>query len=388
MPTANLAADGGLSDVINLINLVKSPGNSSTTTSNNINTDTQHALLDSILSGSTAIPGLAAVSQGQKTAGLYGSTINQQLTNDLLARSTAAIAEKNSSSTVSKHQAPTFSGKDLAVMFAASGLKKVLGPSFKGLADKTGISDVGDKLADSLGLGANSSLDSGATNLFAGDAAAYDSAATTGIASSLDVGAGAGIADIAGLTSLDSAAAAGTGADIAGSTALTEGGADVAGLTALDSAASAGTDIALTAGVTGAGEAAAGGGLLDGLAAVASEAAPAAVAWVICTHLNSVGLLEDTLYEASWKRAAELSPQTIKGYHFWAIPLTRQLRKSEYLTKIFGYLAKSRCEYLLGNKRIWGWLSVIIGEPICTFIGRNIPAEKVEDWKELYHVGN
>lgn len=441
MAGAALPADGGLSDVMNLLTLVKSPGDTTSTTKNTVDPAGQKALLDSILTGNTALPGLATISQGQKTAGMYNSSTNTQLTNDLLARATAEIAAKNNTQSTTQHKAPAFNGKQLLTMFAASGAKKLLGPSFKGLADKTGISNIGDKLANSLGLGTSSDLGMsavspisealspaaldassavadtlggnlldgvGLTSLDSFGATALDEGATnlfadTGLGTALSAGAESGAADVAGFTALDSAAAGegGLAADGISSigaatpwTALAVAGAadlgqDISGGDSSqlwgDAIGGLGTGDIIKGFETGnafdsvnpLGE-----GLLSSIGINTKDGS-----WVICTHLNNVGILSDDLYSASARRIQYLSRETLAGYHLWAIPVTRRLRiGSPALTKFFGYLAKSRCEYLLGHKRVWGWLSVILGEPICTLIGtvamkrnKNIP-----DWKELY----
>jgi hypothetical protein len=453
-----LPADGGLSDVMNLLTLVKSPGDSTSTTKNTVDATGQKALLDSILTGNTSLPGLASVAQGQKSAGLYNSSVNTQLTNDLLTRATAEIAAKNSTQSTTQHKAPMFNGKQLLTMFAASAAKKALGPTFKGLADKTGLSDIGDKLANSLGLGPGGAA--GGSTAVAPisetlSPAALDASSAVADTVGTNLLDGIGIAtgesavgtgtDVAGLEALDSAAASeGTGALAGiGTAGAAESGADVAGLTALDSAAAAegGSAVAGEGGSALLGEAGSvapwaalavyggldvahdikqgdsdvlwadalgglgtgdivdalkqGGGVDNIIANSAGPAAPlvqniedtAGKAWVICTQLNSVGLLDDELYQASAERVSYLSQEVLAGYHYWAIPVTKKLRAgSPILTKLFSYLAKSRCEYLLGKPRVWGWLSVILGEPICAAIGsyalkrnKNIP-----DWKELY----
>lgn len=60
-----------------------------TTESEDVSPEKALALLEKLLSSTQ---GLAAVSSGQKVAGLYDSTVSQQLTNDLLSQSTADIA--------------------------------------------------------------------------------------------------------------------------------------------------------------------------------------------------------------------------------------------------------------------------------------------------------
>lgn len=68
----------------------------STTESEEVSPEKAKALLDQLLSGTN---GLAQLVSGQKAAGVYDSTTNLQLTNDLLARSTASIASLSSKKT-------------------------------------------------------------------------------------------------------------------------------------------------------------------------------------------------------------------------------------------------------------------------------------------------
>lgn len=51
------------------------------------------ALLKSILEGTSGIPGLASVAKGEKQSGMYNTTVNTQLINDLLTRSTGEVAK-------------------------------------------------------------------------------------------------------------------------------------------------------------------------------------------------------------------------------------------------------------------------------------------------------
>jgi hypothetical protein len=49
-----------------------------------------------------SVNGLAATQQGQKSSGLYNSTVNQQLTNDLLARTAGQVAALSSKKTTTQ----------------------------------------------------------------------------------------------------------------------------------------------------------------------------------------------------------------------------------------------------------------------------------------------
>lgn len=66
------------------------------TTSESVSPDAVNAVVKSILEGNQ---GLAAVSSGQKKAGMYNSSTNMMLTNDLIARAAAEGAKLNKTST-------------------------------------------------------------------------------------------------------------------------------------------------------------------------------------------------------------------------------------------------------------------------------------------------
>lgn len=99
----------GLSSVQELYDMIngKSTTNSGGTTTQDGGTTTKtesagisqegmNAMLQSALSNTN---GLAAISQGQRTAGGYGSSVNTMLTNDLLTRTASQIAQNNMSKT-------------------------------------------------------------------------------------------------------------------------------------------------------------------------------------------------------------------------------------------------------------------------------------------------
>lgn len=372
MATAPIANVDSMGNFTSLLNLFKGSGTTTSSTSSNISSQGINAILQQALGSAQ---GLSAVAGGQRSAGLYNSSTNQLLIDDLLTRTSGELAKQQAGTTTRQKTGAQFNPTSLLGILAA---QKLLGPSLKTLADKTGINGIGDKINSAIfGDGGSADVGSGAVSTESAlgpyeGGAALDSAASS---TAVDIGSTAALtgidgaaiagggADVAGLTALDSAAASDVGgaaiAAGAGEAAAGAGAADVAGLAAADSAASS--------------------GILDGLVAAAPEAA---AAWVICTELNRQGLLNDQLYEASAQRALQLSQEVMSGYHWWAIPTTRAVRKYKYLAKFFSYLANSRCEYLLGTFRIWGWLSVVVGEPICGFLGSHLTSQP--NWKELY----
>lgn len=81
-----------------------SGGTNTTTTSTSTSQAAVDATVKAILEGTN---GLASVSSGQRTAGLYGSSTNQLLTNDLVTRAAAEGAKLNSTTTQTAVTAPT-----------------------------------------------------------------------------------------------------------------------------------------------------------------------------------------------------------------------------------------------------------------------------------------
>jgi hypothetical protein len=80
-------------------------GSTSTTTiKNDVSPDAVNALVKSILEGTN---GLAAVSAGQRNAGLYNSSTNQLLVNDLATRTAGEAAKLNTSQTTTQVKGPS-----------------------------------------------------------------------------------------------------------------------------------------------------------------------------------------------------------------------------------------------------------------------------------------
>ena len=392
MAGEQIAKSDPVADITNLLSLVK--GKSSTTTSSsNISDEGVNALIQQILGGSQ---GLAAIASGQKGAGLYNSTTNQQLTNDLIARTSGEVAKAKAGTTTKTTQAAPISGGNILSLIASLGAgkalsaggKKVMGSKL-GQTVAANTAAAGEVLTGSTSIPLSSFVEANSTADPLGaliTSQGWSPGAAAG-GKSAALGTGAGLAGVGGAVDASGAL---VGATEVGDL-LTAANATADPLGAF--IGSLGYDVSAGA---GAGSAA---GSLVGAAEIGSEAAgiagategasllellpeaAAVVGWVICTELNRQGRLSNELYEASWKRAATLSPEVMQGYHFWAIPLTRKLRTSRVLSSIFGYLAKSRCEYLLGKTRVWGWLSVKLGEPLCGWIGRKVSKQ---DWKVLY----
>lgn len=136
-------------------------GTTTTTTSTNTDPKAVQAVVDSILQGTN---GLAAVSSGQRSAGLYGSSTNQLLTNDLIARTAAEAAKLNQSTTqttVRPDQTTTTvnsGGQTTTSNQATNKQAPVSGGMLKGAAGVIGAlqllpKDVKDAVVSGLGFG-------------------------------------------------------------------------------------------------------------------------------------------------------------------------------------------------------------------------------------------
>ena len=340
---ANIQQNDSTGQLASILSLIK--GSSQTTsTGGNLSTQQVQSLIQGLL-GSTQ--GLAAVSSGQKSAGVYGSSTNSLLTNDLLSRITTQVAGQNAGTTSTTKKNPQFGGQDLLTLLAIQGGQKLLGPSLKKAGNP--LDDLGNQLADSL---FGSTTSSGP----AGIGAATDASGNV-------VGAGSAALDQLG----------------GDTTAYSVGGAGAAA--GASDAALADASYSTAATTEGVGTAAEGASWLDSIATAAPEAA---AAWVVCTELRAQGRLSDSLYAASALRALELSPTLMRGYHFWAIPLTRLMRRSPRLSSILAPIAAARCRYIMGWSSPVGWLTVAAGEPFCTLIGHCLPKSRGTNWKRLY----
>jgi hypothetical protein len=109
---------------------------------------------------------------------------------------------------------------------------------------------------------------------------------------------------------------------------------------------------------------------------------------VICTHFYRKGMLD----RASWRADLEfthryLSPATVRGYQFWAIPYVRLMRRSRLAERIMYPIAKYRAAelaYRMGittKGSLLGKFFRLTIEPICFCIGCVVGEQ---DWRSLW----
>lgn len=470
---------------------------SSITQTDSISSDGLNALLQHILESNS---GLAQVASGEKGAGLYNSSTNQLLINDLLTRAAGEVQSRNTTRTVtSNHKAPIGS-KVGNVLSSAAALKsgyEAINKFSKGALGKK-VDSAYDYVQDQLFGTGSSPTAGGSTGSFSSGSSVNTSGGLGNIGSGVSIGSG-GIDSIianttAGLNSADAFAAllnngaitstasptlsitggtvggtalfaptasagygfdafAGSGytfgADTAASLGLSTGtsGAAAGGFGA-DTAASLGISEGAS-GASGASAGAGAGGAVfanyiplvaaaiektdelgndDSVRNVLNDIDPGgqatnlvydvfthpenalsnfednfkesvqplvdlgssianAVGWVICTELKQQGELSPKIYFSAAKHFLALPEETKRGYHWWAIPVTRAIRRGGFsgriLKKIFTRIARSRISYLNGDSTASvGKFTCKVIEPLCNWIGRKL--SKRPEWEKLY----
>lgn len=111
---------------------------------------------------------------------------------------------------------------------------------------------------------------------------------------------------------------------------------------------------------------------------------------VICTHFYRKGMMSREVWRADMEYTFNyLSPATVRGYQYWAIPYVKLMRVSPLAEKIMYPLMMARAEelaYKMGvlEKSNWfGKLVRLVFEPICFTIGLFVGEQ---DWKSLWNI--
>ena len=171
----SIATPGGIQT---LLNIFKGTPGSTTTSSNQVSLATQQALLQKeLISGTSGIQGLAAISQGQKSAGMYNSTVNAMLTNQLLAQSASDVAALSSTHTSTTAGIPQASAsKTIGTALGSALIGNLVG---KGVSAVTGGTAT-DAILGMLGLGTTALSSKGIADLMSSNQEAVTNAGTAG----------------------------------------------------------------------------------------------------------------------------------------------------------------------------------------------------------------
>lgn len=371
----------------NLLGQVRGSSQTQTTTGGTT-TQTQQTNLDQtaidrmiqqMLSGQG---GQAAISGAARGSGLYDSTTERQLLNDLNARVAGEVAQRSAPTVTTTEREPTVTtveqpGMGLSGLVAPLAIASVGKPIMESLAGitrglgnsatsgaSTGISlgDVtaGPNLGSSLGTSLGGGLAAGLGNIISGGAAESAGGLLGGALGSLDDFAStsfsAALPDIGG-TALSSVL---QGTPIGPMLNLFSNP-DAMNLTSFGSAAIA----PLIAGLGPVGAAIAPvlpilGSVLGGIS-------------VVCTALQKRGLLDKTQYDKGQEYLSKLHFRTINGYYIWGVPLARQIDKGNKIAIAIALpFARQRTALLAGSpayRNPLGLVTKYIGEPACYALG-------------------
>lgn len=113
---------------------------------------------------------------------------------------------------------------------------------------------------------------------------------------------------------------------------------------------------------------------------------------VICTYFYGKGLIEKDLWRADLEFTRDhLSGQMVRGYHFWAIPYVRLMRRSKIAENIMLPIARSRAvelAYQMGVQDKGSVLGKIVRltlEPLSFVIGAFVSEQ---DYEALWNNDN
>ena len=104
-------------------------------------------------------------------------------------------------------------------------------------------------------------------------------------------------------------------------------------------------------------------------------------ATVICTELHRQGFMSDEIREADerfGRMISETSPETMLGYHYWAIPIVNLMQKSRLFTRIVWTVAKPWAYHMayemgsLEKDNLLGKVLMKVGAFISKAIGKSI----------------
>ncbi|WP_135078616.1 hypothetical protein [Terasakiella sp. SH-1] len=111
----------------------------------------------------------------------------------------------------------------------------------------------------------------------------------------------------------------------------------------------------------------------------------------ICTELHRQGLMPSNLYRWDMAHAVRVMPDELRrGYHFWAVPYVRLMRKSPLATAFIRPFALARAKQVahiegkIERGSLLGKVIRIIGEPICYALGHFC---EETDLRKLYDSG-
>lgn len=344
---------------------------SSSTETTSISKEGMDALIKQILDSNR---GLASVTQGQRSAGLYNSATSSLLANDLITRAAGEVAAKTATTTktspgttrtATNAVVAPLQGKGGIVTTGLSALgvaNKFKGNLFGDAAAPSGLyeSMSGRNVVDMFNSGEYMPGASGSFSIMEGGVTGYSGWQDTfGMPS-------ASIAYDAAPTAVDAFSAdympwAESGGESFVGDVFPSGGEDAATSFLSDAGGGALGGVAMNP-LTMV------GGWILGEALAGGDRGPS----VICTEALRQGLMNEELYKVETQQYfPTLSVTLVSGYHYLAIPVVGWMRRSETAAKFFAAGARAYAMHTTKTKRNFlGFCIKWIGEPLCYAVGK------------------
>lgn len=101
---------------------------------------------------------------------------------------------------------------------------------------------------------------------------------------------------------------------------------------------------------------------------------------VICTHLYKSGYYSYEIYEADQHYGLSMMverPHIYNGYRLLADPIVSLMEKSKAFTYLVSLFAVPWAKNMAGDKNLFGALISMVGEPLCSFVGKLISRRKL-----------
>lgn len=345
-----------------------SPKSQTTTSQTQLSSDNVLGLIQQLLGGTN---GLASVAQGQANSGLYNSSVNTQLANDLISKTSTQVAAaaapkvETQSTTGSTQVATNNAQLDPTSSLLTAGAAYIGGKILK----RTGV-------LDTLNKGVDSAIDSifGSSGGVASSVGDFASSLSSGV----DFGSGASDL-IGGSSALDS-----LGSSMNGVSSLFDGGGG------LGSYLSAGSDL-LSGDIGSAAGTAIGsffggpiGGAVGGfvgdnvlnpvldfggdVVSGIGDAVGSVVGSVICTELAAQGLLATGLLALEHEAVAtHVSREAYLGYRLWATKVAAKMKSSSLLTFFFKPIGKAYAQELAFSLAPAFYSSSLLGKILRNF---------------------
>ena len=95
----------------------------------------------------------------------------------------------------------------------------------------------------------------------------------------------------------------------------------------------------------------------------------------LCSVLHSHGLLPDEVYRADQAFGQELvtnDPDVMRGYHAWAVPIARLMRRCRTLSVVLSVFVRPWANEMHGDSNWLGRFYVKVGIPFCRWIGKRL----------------